>query len=63
MLLLGTDGLWDILSNEKAAEITQKTFNSFPSDENENENVDKENKHNQLNFKYRYISLAQDLGE
>lgn len=61
VLIMGTDGLWDILANEKAAEITQKTFNAFPPDEN-NENVDKENKHNQLNFKYRYISLAQDLG-
>lgn len=61
VLLLGTDGLWDILSNEKAAEITQKTFTAFPLDESEN--LDKENKHNQLNFKYRYISLAQDLGE
>lgn len=62
VLIMATDGLFDILSNEKAAEICYKTFLQFPLD-TKNENFDKENKSNQLNFKYRYISLAQDLGK
>lgn len=56
-------GLWDITCNEKAVEICERTFQQFPlDDESKGENQDKENKNNQLNFKYRYISLAQDLG-
>ncbi|XP_059488514.1 protein phosphatase 1H [Neocloeon triangulifer] len=47
VLVMGTDGLWDVTSNERVAEIVTKSFRQFPSDENRN--------------KYRYTSAAQDL--
>ena len=45
---MATDGLWDVISNEAAADVIQKTLNHFP--------VEDEQRH-----KYRYISAAQDL--
>ncbi|GAB6029330.1 hypothetical protein CHUAL_005097 [Chamberlinius hualienensis] len=48
VLIIASDGLWDITSNEKAAEIVQKTFEHFsePSD---------------IQYRYRYASAAQEL--
>jgi hypothetical protein len=33
VLILGTDGLWDITSNDKAAEIVVKNLTQFPEDD------------------------------
>ncbi|KAG9509238.1 Protein phosphatase 1H [Fragariocoptes setiger] len=46
VLILGTDGLWDVTTNNYAGEIVQKSFDQFPDDGDS---------------KYRYISAAQDL--
>ncbi|XP_015784555.1 protein phosphatase 1H [Tetranychus urticae] len=48
VLIMGTDGLWDVTSNHKAAEIVQKALDHFPANDVQR-------------FKYRYISAAQDL--
>lgn len=48
VLIMGTDGLWDVTTNEKAAEIVQKSLDHFPANDPQR-------------FKYRYISAAQDL--
>jgi hypothetical protein len=48
VLIMGTDGLWDVTSNEKAAETVQKSLDHFPANDVQR-------------FKYRYISAAQDL--
>lgn len=48
VLVLGTDGLWDITTNEKAAEIVQKTLDHFCSSDDSR-------------YRYRYASTAQDL--
>ncbi|XP_076363592.1 protein phosphatase 1H [Tachypleus tridentatus] len=48
VLIMGTDGLWDITSNSKAAEIVMKSLDHFPANDAQR-------------FKYRYISAAQDL--
>lgn len=34
VLIMGTDGLWDVTSNDKVAEIVTKSFRQFPPDEN-----------------------------
>jgi len=47
VLVLGTDGLWDVVSNEEVAAIVQRGLQAW----------DNESKAG----KYRYISLAQDL--
>merc|ERR1719237_1912838 len=47
VLFLGTDGLWDVVSNEEVAAIVQRGLQAW----------DNESKAG----KYRYISLAQDL--
>lgn len=47
ILVLGTDGLWDVVSNEEVASIVQRGLTAW----------DNESKAGQ----YRYISLAQDL--
>jgi len=36
VLVMGTDGLWDVTSNERVAEIITKSFKQFPTDENRN---------------------------
>ncbi|XP_064473634.1 protein phosphatase 1H-like [Ornithodoros turicata] len=48
VLVMGTDGLWDVLSNEKVCEITQKSLDHFPANDTQR-------------YKFRYISAAQDL--
>ncbi|RWS07929.1 Protein phosphatase 1H-like protein [Dinothrombium tinctorium] len=48
VLIMGTDGLWDITTNEKTVEIVQKSLEHFPANDSQR-------------FKYRYISAAQDL--
>lgn len=66
---MGTDGLWDVTSNEKVAELCTKAFQYFPinqekdpeSQSNQNDNLRSTDKNSKLNFKYRYISAAQDL--
>ncbi|CAN8018840.1 hypothetical protein HPB47_022400 [Ixodes persulcatus] len=48
VLVMGTDGLWDVMANEKAAEIVQKSLDHFPANDTQR-------------VKFRYISAAQDL--
>ncbi|CAG2100179.1 unnamed protein product [Medioppia subpectinata] len=48
VLVIGTDGLWDITTNEAAAEVVQKSLDVFPANDVQR-------------YKYRYISAAQDL--
>ncbi len=48
VLIIGTDGLWDITTNEMAAEVVQKSLDLFPANDTQR-------------YKYRYISAAQDL--
>ncbi|EEC17961.1 protein phosphatase 2C zeta, putative, partial [Ixodes scapularis] len=46
VLVMGTDGLWDVMANEKAAEIVQKSLDHFPANDTQ---------------RVKYISAAQDL--
>ncbi|CAN7988734.1 unnamed protein product [Ixodes hexagonus] len=48
VLVMGTDGLWDVMANEKAAEVVQKSLDHFPANDTQR-------------MKFRYISAAQDL--
>lgn len=48
VLIIGTDGLWDVTTNEEAAEIVKNSFDLFPDNE-------------ESRSKYRYITAAQDL--
>lgn len=48
VLVMGTDGLWDVTSNEKTAEIMQNSLQNFPFGD-------------LANSKYRFTSAAQDL--
>ncbi|GIY15435.1 protein phosphatase 1H [Caerostris darwini] len=48
VLVMGTDGLWDVTTNEKSAEIVQKSLDHFPANDAQR-------------YKYRYTSAAQDL--
>lgn len=48
VLIIGTDGLWDVTTNEQAAEIVEKSLDHFPANDTQR-------------YKYRYISAAQDL--
>nr|CAD7197143.1 unnamed protein product [Timema douglasi] len=47
LLIMGTDGLWDVTSNERAVETVKKSLSHFSSDNDTR--------------KYRYTSAAQDL--
>jgi len=33
VLIMGTDGLWDVTNNEKAVEIVQKSLDHFPAND------------------------------
>lgn len=48
VIIMGTDGLWDVTSNEKAVQVVQSALDHFPESDGQR-------------FKYRYISAAQDL--
>lgn len=48
VLIMGTDGLWDVISNHDAANIVKNSFGLFPESE-------------ESRSKYRYITAAQDL--
>lgn len=48
VLIMGTDGLWDVTSNHDAANIVKNSFDVFPESE-------------ESRSKYRYITAAQDL--
>ncbi|XP_054163019.1 protein phosphatase 1H-like [Oppia nitens] len=48
VLVIGTDGLWDITTNEVAADVINKSLDVFPANDVQR-------------YKYRYISAAQDL--
>ncbi|XP_071514535.1 protein phosphatase 1H [Panulirus ornatus] len=48
VLILATDGLWDITSNEKAVATVVKSLTHFPAED-------------QNKYKYRYTSAAHDL--
>lgn len=48
VLIMGSDGLWDVTSNEEAAEVVKRSFDLFPDNE-------------ESRSKYRYITAAQDL--
>ena len=47
ILILGTDGLWDVVSNEDVAAVVQRGLAAWDNESRAG--------------KYRYISLAQDL--
>lgn len=36
VLVMGTDGLWDVTNNEKTAEIIQNSLTNFPFGDQEN---------------------------
>lgn len=48
VLIMGTDGLWDVTSNETATSVVQSALSHFPASDI-------------TRYKYRYISAAQDL--
>ncbi|KAG7161714.1 phosphatase 1H-like [Homarus americanus] len=48
VLVLATDGLWDITSNEAAVSTVVKSLSHFPAEDHDK-------------YKYRYTSAAQDL--
>ncbi|CAL4067880.1 unnamed protein product, partial [Meganyctiphanes norvegica] len=48
VLVLATDGLWDIASNDKVVGLIEKSLNQYPVDDTHR-------------YKYRYIGAAQDL--
>lgn len=49
VLIMGTDGLWDVTNNEKTLEIVKRSLSHFSPNASLEE------------YKYRYVSAAQDL--
>ena len=49
ILVLGTDGLWDVVSNDDVAAIVQRGLTAWDNESRAG--------------KYRYISLAQESGK
>ena len=45
---MGTDGLWDVTSNERVAETVQRSLEQFPAED-------------AARYRYRFTSAAQDL--
>ena len=33
VLVMATDGLWDVISNERAAELVEQSLAAFPADD------------------------------
>lgn len=48
VLVMGTDGLWDVTSNERVAESVQRSLEQFPLED-------------AARYRYRFTSAAQDL--
>ena len=48
VLVMGTDGLWDVTSNERVAELVSRSLEQFPVED-------------AARYKYRFTSAAQDL--
>ncbi|KAI9559759.1 hypothetical protein GHT06_013765 [Daphnia sinensis] len=48
VLVMGTDGLWDVTSNERVAETVQRSLEQFPIEDS-------------ARYRYRFTSAAQDL--
>lgn len=48
VVVMGTDGLWDVTSNERVAEIVQRSLEQFPPED-------------AARYRYRFTSAAQDL--
>lgn len=48
VLVMGTDGLWDVTSNERVAETVQRSLEQFPIEDD-------------ARYRYRFTSAAQDL--
>lgn len=48
VLVMGTDGLWDVTSNERVAEVVARSLEQFPAED-------------AARYKYRFTSAAQDL--
>ena len=48
VLVMATDGLWDVTSNETVADIVHQSLEQFPEQD-------------QDRYRYRFASCAQDL--
>lgn len=48
VLVMGTDGLWDVTSNERVAETVHRSLEQFPIEDD-------------ARYRYRFTSAAQDL--
>ena len=61
ILIMGTDGLWDVTSNEKAAAIVSSALDSYNSSSISGRSKSGLQEEQDLLNRYRYISAAQDL--
>ena len=48
VLVMGTDGLWDVSNNDKVADVVHNSLEQFPSSD-------------EARYRYRFTSAAQDL--
>lgn len=58
---MGTDGLWDVTSNEKAAAIVSSAIDSYNSSVSKSGLKSGQQEERDALNRYRYISAAQDL--